>query len=137
MTGFIQSQIKNPTRSLTPLDKASATVTTVNQVLATTGAGLVVPATNTTVRSEIMGIANESITATQALTQVLAIEIFENDTFVVDSLNNSNAAHNYQRMILSDSLTVDNTGVDDANGVVVQVEPYGPAADKKIIVRFV
>jgi hypothetical protein len=84
-----------------------------------------------------MGIANESITATQALTQVLAIEIFENDTFVVDSLNNSNAAHNYQRMILSDSLTVDNTGVDDANGVVVQVEPFGPAADQKIVVRFV
>jgi hypothetical protein len=137
MTGFIHDKIKNPTRSLTALDKASATVTTVNQVLATTGAGLVVPATNTTVRSEIMGISNESITATQALTQVLAIEIFENDTFVVDSLNNSNAAHNYQRQILSDSLTVDNAGADDANGVVVQVEPFGPAADKKIIVRFV
>jgi len=137
MTGFIQSQIKNPTRSLTPLNKALATVTTVNQVLATTGAGLVVPATNTTVRSEIMGVANESIAAADNLAQVLALEVFENDTWVVDSLNNSNAAHNYQRMILSDSLTVDNTGIDDANGVVVQVEPYGPAADRKIIVRFV
>lgn len=137
MTGFIHDKIKNPTRSLTMLNKASATVTTANQVLATTGVGLVVPATNTTVRSEIMGIANQSIAAVDALTQVLAIEIFENDTFVVDSLNNSNAAHNYQRMILSDSLTVDNTGVDDANGVVVQVEPFGPAADQKIVVRFV
>lgn len=137
MDGFLQAQIKNPTRSLTPLNKALATVTTANQVLATTGTGLVVPATNTTVRSEIMGIANQSIAAADNLDQVLAIEIFENDTWVVDSLNNSNPAHNYQRMILSDSMTVDNTGIDDANGVVVQVEPYGDPADQKIIVRFV
>lgn len=134
---FIQSTIKNPTRSLAPLAKATGTVITANQVLATTGAGLVIPATNTTVRSEIMGISNLAVSAADAQTSVLAIEIFENDTFVVDTTNNSDVADNYQRMILTNSLVVNNTGTDDANGVVVQVEPYGPAADRKIIVRFV
>jgi hypothetical protein len=41
------------------------------------------------------------------------------------------------RCILTDSLTVNNTGTDDASGVVQQVEPYGAAADKKIICRFI
>jgi hypothetical protein len=40
-------------------------------------------------------------------------------------------------MVLTDSLTVNNTGSDSASGVVEQVEPYGAAADKKIIARFI
>ncbi len=134
---FIQAQIKNPTRSLVMLAKATGTVITNRQVLAKNSSGLVVPATNTTVRSEIEGISNQAIAAADALTQVPAIEISENDTFIADTLNNTSASHNYQRMILSTSLVVDNTGTDDANGVVVQVEPYGVAADKKAIFKFV
>ena len=108
-----------------------------NQVLAKTTGGKVIPATSTTVRSEIQGIANLSISAADAQTSVLAIAVDSADTFVVDSTNNSNAAHNYQRMVLSNSLTVNNTGTDNPDGVVEQVAPFGDAADKKIVVRFV
>jgi hypothetical protein len=135
MTGFIQSRIKN-TRQLVMLDKLANTVTTVNQILAKNTGGVVIPATSSTVRSEIEGICNQTIAAAEALTQVPAIVVSGNDTFIVDTANATSATHNYQRMILTDSLTVNNTGTDDANGVVEQVEPYGLAADKKIVCRF-
>lgn len=136
MTGFIQSVIKN-SRQLANLAKGSSTVTTVNQVLARTTGGVVIPATSTTVRSEVQGIANQSISSADAQTQVLAIMVDPQDSWVVDSTNNSNVAHNYQRMKLSNSLTVNNTGTDDPDGLVEQIGTFGDAADKKIIVRFI
>jgi hypothetical protein len=133
---FIQSTIKN-TRELITLDKATGTVIVNRELLAYTTGGLVIPATSATVRSAVVGIANQAIAAADALLQVPAIAVDSNDTFIVDVVNNSNVAHNYQRMILTSSTVVNNTGTDDANGVVQQVEPYGVAADKKIICRFV
>lgn len=137
LTGFIQAQIKQGSRSLVMLDKLTGTVTTINQVLAKTTGGKVIPATSATVRSEVEGICNQSISSADALLQVPAIEVFENDTWIANTTNNSNAAHNYQRMVLTDSLTVNNTGTDDPDGIVSQVEPYGAAADKKILCKFV
>jgi hypothetical protein len=58
------------------------------------------------------------------------------DVFVVDTVNNSNAAHNGQRMIItSGGLTVTNTGTDvsGATGVFQQIGVVGAAADKKIL----
>lgn len=135
-TGFIQSRIKN-TRDIEPLNKLSATVITKNQILAKNTGGVVIPATSATVRSEIEGVANETIAAADALTQVQAIMIDSADTWVADTVNNSNAAHNFQRMVLTDSLTVNNTGTDSASGVVEQVDVFGDAADKKAVFRFV
>ncbi len=132
---FVQSKIKN-TRELVMLAKGTSTVTVNRQVLAKTTGGLVIPATSSTVRSEIEGICNQAIAAAESLAQVPAIVVSSEDTFIADVTNNSNAAHNYQRMILTDSLVVNNTGTDSASGVVEQVEPYGAAADKKIICRF-
>ena len=132
---FIQAVIKN-TRQLVMLDKLTGTVTTIHQILAKNAGGVVIPATSGTVRSEIEGICNQTISAADALLQVPAIVIASGDTFIADVANNSNAAHNYQRMILSTSLVVNNTGADDANGVVEQVEPYGVTTDRKIICRF-
>lgn len=133
---FVQSTIKN-TRELIMLDKGSSTVTANREVLAYTTGGLVIPATSSTVRSAIVGISNQAIAAAEALTQVPAIAVDSNDTFIATTANNSDAAHNYQRMVLIDSLTVNNTGTDSASGVVQQVEPYGAAANKQIICRFV
>lgn len=135
MAGFIQAKIKN-TREIVMLDKLANTVTTKNQILAKNTGGVVIPATSSTVRSEIEGVCNQTIAAAEALTQVPAIVVTSADTFVVDVANNSNAAHNYQRMILTDSFTVNNTGTDSASGVVEQVEPFGAASDKKIVCRF-
>lgn len=135
MTGFIQSIIKNPTRSLTLVNKADDQATVVNQLLAY-DSGLAVPADNSTVKADIVGICNKTIAAADAETQVPIIEIFPEDVYIVDSKNNSNVLHNGQDMVLDDSLTVNNTGTTSATGIVKQVGVYGAAADKKILVKF-
>lgn len=136
MTGFIQAIIKNPTRSLSMKDKGTSQATVANEVLAYSS-GLVVPATSATTKSEVAGISNQTITAGEALAQVPVIDIFEEDVFLVDSTNNSDADHNGQLMVLTDSTHVNNTGTTDADGIVQQVGVYGATTDKKILVKFV
>ena len=136
MTGFIQAIIKNPTRSIRLVNKGSSTVTTANQVLVET-AGLAVPASSGATVATIVGVCNQSIAAADALTLVPVIEIFKGDVWLADSTNNSDATHNGQLMVLTDSLTVNNTGTTSASGVVKQVGTFGAAADKKILVEFV
>lgn len=135
MTGFIQSIIKNPTRSLTLANKEGTQATVVNELLAYDG-GYAVPADSSTVKADICGICNEAIAVADGKTQVSIIEIFPEDVYVVDSANNSNVLHNGQDMVLTDSLTVNNTGTTSATGIVKQVGVYGAAADKKILVKF-
>ena len=134
---FQPNVIANPSRSRILVNKASGTVITELQVIAKAASGLSAPATSATTRSEIKGVSTESISAVDALTQAGVLQVFENDTYIADTTNNSNAAHTNQRMLLTDSLTVNNTGTDDANGVVEQLDVVGAPADKKIIVRFV
>lgn len=134
---FIQSIIKNPTRSLISVAKASATVITNGYVLVW-DTGLAVLGTSAATRATVIGVANGSIAAADALTQVSVIEPFEKDVWLVDSTNNSNAAHNGQDMILgANGGIVNNTGTTSAVGIVKQVGVYGAAADKKILVRFI
>jgi len=133
---FKQSQIKNPTRSLKEVVKADNRVTTKGHVLMYTS-GLAVPGTSSTTVANLIGICNEAITAEQALTQVPVIEVFQNDVWLADSTNNSNAAHTGQKMVLgANAGVVNNSGTTDADGVVQQVGVYGAAADRKILVRF-
>jgi len=134
---FIQTTIKNPTRSLTNINKASATVMTTGFVLEQT-AGLAVLGTAATTRATMAGVCNQTIAAAEALTQVPVIETFEKDTWTVDSTNNSDATHNGQLMVLGASGgIVNNTGTTNAAGIVKQEGVYGTAAEKKIIVSFV
>ncbi len=134
---FKPNVIANPSRSRVIVDKDASEVITELQVIAKAAGGLSEPATSATTRSEVKGVSTESISAADALTQMGVLQIFENDTYIADTTNNSNAAHTNQRMLLSNSLTVNNTGTDDANGVVEQLDVVGAPADKKIIVRFV
>jgi len=134
---FIQAIIKNPTRSIVTPAKGSSTVITNGYVL-DWASGLAVLATSSSTRATIIGVANGSISAADALTQCSAIEPFEKDVWIADSTNNSNAAHNGQDMILgANAGIVNNTGTTSAVGVVKQVGVYGAAADKKILVRFI
>jgi len=134
---FIQAAIKNPTRSIAKVAKASATVMTKGYVLAYSS-GLAVLASSATTRPEVIGVCNENIAAADALTQVEVIETFEKDVWIADSTNNSNAAHNGQLMVLgANGGIVNNTGTTAAAGIVQQVGVYGAAADKKILVQFV
>ncbi len=135
MAGFVQAYVKNPTRSLTMVNKASATVTTSKEVLDLT-AGLAVAATASSTRETIIGVCNQTIAAADALTQVPVIETFQNDVWIADCTNNSNPTHNGQSMILTDSTHVNNTGTTSAVGVVEQVDVFGVPSDKKILVKF-
>jgi hypothetical protein len=134
---FTQSKIKNPTRSLVDIPKASATVMVKGYVLAWS-AGLAVLASSSTTRPEVAGICNKTIAAADAETVVPVIETFEKDVWIADSTNNSDVAHNGQYMVLgANGGIVNNTGTTAAAGIVQQVGVYGAAADKKILVQFV
>lgn len=133
---FTQAIIKNPTRSLKKVPKGTSVVMTKGYVL-DWSSGLAILGTSSTVVAGVIGVCNETIAAAEALAEVEVIECFQNDVWVVDSTNNSNAAHNGQKMILgANGGIVNNTGTTSATGIVQQVGVFGAAADKKILVRF-
>lgn len=90
-----------------------------------------------TVANQIIWIANDTITALQALANFLGTVIFKTtDEYIVSTANNSDVAHNGQRMIITaGGLTVTNSGTDVATGVFQQTGVVGAAADKLIKVR--
>ena len=135
MSKVIEATIKN-TRELLEANKASGTVTTLGSILAITG-GLAVLADSGTVKADLLGVCNETIAAADELTRVSYIKVTDEDTFIFPVTNNSDATHNNQAMVLADEKEVNNTGTTSETGIVVQVEPYGEAADKLIIGKFV
>jgi len=133
---FVQSTIKN-TRSLSGQNKASATVTT-SGLLYDLTSGLLTEATSSSTRNTVVGVANLTASAADAVTQALCIDLDPEDVWVADSTNNSNTGHNGQAMIIgANGGVVDNTGTTSAVGVVVQVGTFGATTDKKILVRFI
>lgn len=101
-------------------------------------AGQVIPLDNTSTFDEALFVSTEAVTAPAALSEVHTIKINENQQYIADTVNNSNAAHNGQRMILNSTGTqANNTGTDSAVGVVRQVGVVGPASQKQIMVEFV
>lgn len=133
---FIQAIIKNPTRSLKKVPKGS-TIQMIKGYVLEWASGLAILGTSSTVVANVIGVCNENIAVADALTQVEVIEAFQNDVWLVDSTNNSNAAHNGQKMVLgANGGIVNNTGTTSATGIVQQVDVYGQASDKKILVRF-
>lgn len=97
--------------------------------------GNVVPATSGAAIGDYIAFATEAITAGQALPDIGVLVADPNDLVLADTTNNSSASHNEQRMILTNSQTVNNTGTDSASGVVMQVAVVGPASDKKILCK--
>lgn len=134
---FIQSIIKNPTRSIISVAKATATLIT-NGYVVVWDTGLAVLGTSAATRATVIGVANGTVAVADAQAFCSVIEPFEKDVWLVDSTNNSNAAHNGQDMILgANGGIVNNTGTTSAVGIVKQVGVYGATTDKKILVRFI
>lgn len=133
---FLLANVKNPTRSLKEVPKGTSVVMTKGYVLAWSS-GLAILATSSTVVADVIGVCNQTIAAAESLASVPVIETFQNDVWIADSTNNSDAAHNGQKMVLgANGGIVNNTGTTSATGIVQQVGVYGAAADKKILVRF-
>lgn len=84
--------------------------------------------------AKVFYLANES-QAANASTTVNCDVVSREDIYLVDLANNSNAAHNGQRMaIATGALTLTNSGTDAAAGQFEQIAPVGVAADKKALV---
>ena len=98
---------------------------------------VVILATSSSSAEDLAGVAVEA--ASSSDTSVLAQRINQDDEYVVASTNNSNTAHNYHRMVLTDENAVNNTGTDSTSdaAVFMQLSTVGAAADKKIRGRFV
>lgn len=89
--------------------------------------------TTTTTNTEVVFAVQNSVTSGQ-LVSLQAID--DSSVFVADVANNSNVAHNGQRMIITaGGLTLTNTGTDvsGATGMFAQIGTVGLAADKKIL----
>lgn len=129
---------KSVGRNVRPVAKASGTVITKDTIIENIVAtGLVQPADSSTIVAEVAGVAVETIAAVDARTTVDIEETMENAEYKMAVTNNSDAAHNGQWMVLTDAGTVNNTGTHSATGIVAQIRPYGAAADKLIIGKFV
>lgn len=127
---------KNTRRAEKPI-KATSLVTTTGALYfnsLTTGA-LQLAGVATTSNQQLYR-ANETIAVADARADVHCLIVEVGDRYLVDTVNNSNVAHNGQRMILdATGLLLTNTGTDvsGTTGVFVQVGVVGAAADKKII----
>lgn len=118
------------------LDKAAALVTLkgglVNISLTT---GLLEVAGVATGPNQVVWIANENIAAADARTSVLGTEARKGDQFLADTVANSSAVHNGQRMLLNATgFLLNNSGTDAPAGVFEQISVVGAPADRKIIV---
>lgn len=134
---MFQPNVIKAHRSRVHVAKDPSVIITNLQVIVNAANGLSAPATSAATRSQVKGISTENIAVADNLSQMGILEIFENDTYIVNTTNNSNPNHTNQKMLLTDSLTVNNTGSDDANGVVEQLAVVGIPTLKTIIVRFV
>ena len=100
-----------------------------------TGA-VVVAAQATSELDNVAGICVEATTT--ADTSVLLQRIMPGDVYQAGTVNNSNAAHNYQRMIWGAGHTANNTGTDvpGDTGIFVQTGVIGATTDKLIVGEF-
>ena len=135
MSGF--ERVKGSDRGMDERTISSITVVSGDLLAFDRSNAVDVLATSSSSAEDVSYVATAA--ATSADTEVLAQQIIAKDRYRVDSANNSNSAHNNQRMVLTDENTVNNTGTDSTadTAVVMQVGVVGAASDKKIIVEFV
>lgn len=81
------------------------------------------------------GVAQEGTSATDTVVNVIVVD--SDQVWQADSTNNSNRGHNGDRMALSATATVNNSGSDAATGVCTQIGVVGVSTDKDILVKFV
>ena len=93
----------------------------------------VIPATSSTTTTNAYAVAMETVTS--SATEALFCLVDPTQVWEVDSVNNSNESHNYQRMLLNDKDSVNNTGTDNTTkeAVFMQTGTVGTAASKKVV----
>lgn len=102
-------------------------------VMESTTAGTVIPATSSTTPSRLIGVAMEAQPATA--TTLLVCLVSPSQVWSADATNTANAAHNLQRMVLTNATTVNNTGTDSTNAAAV-FRQEGIVSTTRIVGRF-
>lgn len=93
----------------------------------------VTPATSATINADIFGVAMEAVAATA--TTLLVCEITRAQIWAADVNATASASHNFQRMILTDKGTVNNTGTDSASSAAVFTQ-IAPITTSRVSGRF-
>ena len=124
---MIQLSTPKNSRQVIPKSKLSDTVTTTGTLYTnnlTTGA--FEQATASTVKGQALYLANETLSAGDARTNVNVTVLSTEDRYLVDTVNAANAAHNGQRMLLNATgAALTNSGTDAPTGVFIQVDVAG------------
>lgn len=108
-------------------------------LMRSTTAGTLIAATSSATPNLFTNGGGIVVNATDGVQTTVDIEEIDYDAeYFAQTTNNSNVAHNYMLMALTDLNTVNNTGTDDVtNPVFMQTGVVGAAGDKKIIGQFV
>lgn len=77
----------------------------------------VTPATSATINANVYGVAMSAQLSTD--TSMLVCLITNVQIWSADNTNTPNIAHNYQRMVLTDKGTVNNTGTDSTSSAAI------------------
>ncbi len=93
----------------------------------------VVPATASSTTVNIYGVAMETVASTA--TALLVALVNDRQRWVADMTNATNTNHNYERMILTDKATVNNTGTDDTS-VNAVFQQLGTVSSTRAVGRF-
>lgn len=131
--------LSNPNDTPTETVRVASQAYTIGDVVMldrTSDATDVVPGTSSSTTINIYGVALETVTS--SATSLLIQVIDDIQQWVVESANNSNVNHRFQRMLLTDANTVNNTGTDNTTkeAVFMQTGVQGAAASAKIIGKF-
>ncbi|RTL04144.1 hypothetical protein EKK58_11185 [Candidatus Dependentiae bacterium] len=122
--------------ALTNNTGSALSVTAGQLIKANLSTGALESCTTTTTQNEaVFRVVNTASVAASATFDVVPVGK-DASVFIVDTANNSNAAHNGQRMIITaGGLTLTNTGTDvsGSTGMFAQIGVVGAAADKKIL----
>jgi len=104
---------------------ASQAYTIGDAVMRSTTAGTMIPATSSTTMDTLYGIAFETVASSATTLKVAVIE--SSQVWECEVANTVNSSHNYQKMVLTDKDTVNNTGTDSVAdaAIVMQVGVSG------------
>jgi len=89
---------------------------------------------SSTVAWQRKGISMEETTISSTTVKVTPIN--EDQIWEATSNANSSRGHNNDRMVMTGTWQVNNSGTDSVSGICIQLGPVGAAADKRILVKF-
>ena len=136
MAGF--DYVKDPVdRGMEEVPVSSLTCAVNDMLELAVGATTWTAATSSSVHYTKKFIVRKAVTSSDTVAKGFVVS--DSMIFIAETVNNSAAADNGDRMVLTDTNTVNNTGTDSAakEAVVIQIAPVGAAADKRILARVI